>query len=70
MSADDLILDASDAHRLALNLQARQSEAAGERDNAVNAALKGGASAVALAAALGVDRQRIYQMAKRGGGNG
>lgn len=52
------------AHTAALRLQQQLSTAASHRDALVRDALAAGTPATQIAAALDVDRQRIYQMAK------
>lgn len=54
------------AHRTALEAQAEMHRAAAERDRIVARTLAGGVRATVLADALGVTRERIYQMARRG----
>lgn len=58
-------LDAIAAHRAALNAQSTMTRLAHERDEAIREALEAGASGVALADALGLTRQRIYNMARK-----
>ncbi len=52
------------AHRECLRIQHEQEGAAARRDELVRAALKADVPAIALADALGVNRQRIYAMAR------
>ena len=54
------------AHRSALAAQEGMRAAAHERDEAVKAARASGVSAAELATALGVNRQRIHSMLKKG----
>lgn len=65
MSRDELIDAALEAHRESIRLQTAMREAAARRDDAVREAIEAGVPVKPLAEALGVDRQRIYQMARR-----
>jgi len=64
MNADELIARIMGAHEIALRLQREQQEAAGDRRQLIREAMAANVSVAAIASALGVDRQRIYQMAK------
>lgn len=61
---DELVGAVLDAHQLALDLQRQQQEAADARAELIRKALAAGVGATILAEALGVNRQRIYAMAK------
>lgn len=54
-----------EAHEAVLEAQARMQDLAAERDVLVRDALASGVSAVELAAALGLNRARVYAMASR-----
>lgn len=60
----DPLTAAQEAHRAALAAQATMHEASRRRDKAVQQARAAGIPAAALAAALGVNRQRIHAMLK------
>lgn len=53
-----------EAHQESVRLQREMREAAARRDELVRDAMPE-TSAASIATALGVDRQRVYQMAKR-----
>lgn len=54
------------AHRAVLDAQARMARLSRERDADVRAALESGTSAAQLAELLGITRQRIHTMARKG----
>ncbi len=54
-----------EAHQESVRLQRAMRDAAARRDALVRDAMPE-VSATAIAAALGVDRQRVYQMSKHG----
>lgn len=56
------LTQAAEAHRKALEAQQVMRDAASARDAAVRAAHQAGHSAPEIAAALNVNRQRVYQM--------
>ena len=58
----DELFQAAEAHQEALVAQQVMRDAASARDAAVRAAHEAGCSAVEIAKALGVNRQRVYQM--------
>ena len=60
----DTLAQILEAHKEAVRLQAAQREAAAKRDALVREAMPQ-LSASTIAAALGVDRQRVYQMGRR-----
>lgn len=64
MNTDQLVSDALAAHEASLAAQAIMQEQANLRNELILKALEAGAGAIAVAEAFGVERQRIYQMAK------
>lgn len=63
--ADHLLAEAAQAHREALAAREAMDAAASRRGAAIRAAMAAGSTAPELAKALGVDRTRIYAMAKQ-----
>ncbi|MDP9903238.1 hypothetical protein [Arthrobacter bambusae] len=64
MNPDELIDKIMTAHEEALRLQSEQLEAVQRRRELIRDAAQRDVSMQAIADALGVDRQRVYQMAK------
>lgn len=60
----DKLAQIVEAHQESVRLQRAMRESAARRDALVREAMPE-TSAASIAAALGVDRQRVYQMAKR-----
>lgn len=59
------IAEVLNANERARETQAEAARAVAQRGLAIRTALAGGVSAVELAKALGVNRQRVYAMAKK-----
>ncbi|MGO3233198.1 MAG: hypothetical protein ACTIKT_06985 [Microbacterium sp.] len=64
MSHDERLHEIVVAHQQSVTHQHAMRDAAADRDRLVREAIQAGVPVIPIAKALGVDRQRIYQMAR------